>query len=575
MRLITTPVLAFGLSLASVVGGCSSARPPATSPSGASASAGSSQPLGLIGLPDGRRLDVTCIGSGNPVVVLDAGLGNTSDVWIPVADLVGSFATVCRYDRAGLGRSDPRPEPHGAASAVADLHALLQAANLPAPYVVVGASFGGLDVQLFARTYPADTAGVVLVDAIPPEWNAGLEALLTPAQVAERHAIPNGEPMTNDDLRASDAAVLAAPPFPPVKLVVLRHDIPFPGDAGWPTAKVEALWAGLQAGLAAASPDGVLIQARNAGHRIHQDQPALVADAIHAVVDPGLWPPGGPATLPVDVAFGSGAPPVGAGVISGYLIYSAPDGLRRATMDGTDSTLVVASDGMVVGEPSIDAAGRFLAYTRQPIRPAASGPHRDQPAELWVLDITNGTGTMVAPDAELPAVSPDGALIAFGREGHTWLVGRDGSGLHDLGEGGCAVWSPDGSRLAMCSRDDMVFVLRPSDGSRLPVFTGPGPYDPTAWLPDGDSLVLISARDGDGDGEIYLVGVDGSDLHRLTQAPGNQDAVAWTKAGLLVTSSLPGADVSDWFVVDPGTGSARAIPWMHGVPIPVAYLPGP
>jgi hypothetical protein len=71
------------------------------------------------------------------------------------------------------------------------------------------------------------------------------------------------------------------------------------------------------------------------------------------------------------------------------------------------------------------------------------------------------------------------------------------------------------------------------------------------------------------------VGVDGGNERRLTTAPGNQDAVAWTSAGLIVTSSLPDADVSDWFLVDPSTGEASVIQWMRGVPIPIAYRSGP
>jgi pimeloyl-ACP methyl ester carboxylesterase len=77
---------------------------------------------------------------------------------------------------------------------------------------VVGASFGGLDVQLFARRYPNETAGVVLVDAIAPGWDTQLVAILTPAQVAQRRAIPTGEDVAElSYFRAASAlAALAA-----------------------------------------------------------------------------------------------------------------------------------------------------------------------------------------------------------------------------------------------------------------------------------------------------------------------------------------------------------------------------
>ena len=171
-------------------------------------------PDGRIDIGGGRHLDISCRGSGSPVVVLDAGLGNEMDVWSAVTMRVAEFTTVCAYNRAGLGTSDLRPPPHGAASAVDDLHALLGAAGLPAPYVLVGASFGGLDAQLYARRYPDETAGVVLVDAIAPEWDRKLEAMLSPALVAERRAIPNGEDLTNEDIRASELGLLERPAVP-------------------------------------------------------------------------------------------------------------------------------------------------------------------------------------------------------------------------------------------------------------------------------------------------------------------------------------------------------------------------
>jgi alpha/beta hydrolase fold len=283
------------LVLASLLlGGCGTS--PTTAPSAAASLApvATSAALdGLVTLADGRKLDVHCTGSGGPVVMLIAGLGNlAADVWWQV-QLGLRDATLCAYDRAGLGESDPAPGPHGAGQAADDLHALLAAAHLPTPVIVVGASYGGLVAQLFARHWPAETLGVVLVDSLAPGWDAGLEdgSILSPAQIAARRAIPNGEPVTNDEIRASEAAITDAPPFPAVPLVVLHHGRPFPGEADWPTEKVEALWTRLQEGLAKDSPTSALLLASRSGHRIHQDQPALVIDAIEAIVDPSRWPP--------------------------------------------------------------------------------------------------------------------------------------------------------------------------------------------------------------------------------------------------------------------------------------------
>ena len=80
---------------------------------------------------------------------------------------------------------------------------------------------------------------------------------------------------------------------------------------------------------------------------------------------------------------------------------------------------------------------------------------------------------------------------------------------------------------------------------------------------------MFSTRDGNG--EVYLIDVDGTGERRLTNAPGNQLADTWTPAGLLVSSSLPDAEANDWFLVDPATGSPGAIDWLHGAPNPIAY----
>jgi pimeloyl-ACP methyl ester carboxylesterase len=78
---------------------------------------------------------------------------------------------VVSYDRAGLGWSDPAPKTQDAAQSAADLHAALQAAGVPGPYVVVGHSYGGLVVRAFADLYPEDVAGMALVDAShPDQW---------------------------------------------------------------------------------------------------------------------------------------------------------------------------------------------------------------------------------------------------------------------------------------------------------------------------------------------------------------------------------------------------------------------
>lgn len=128
-------------------------------------------PLGQRIEVGGRRLHLCSTGEGSPTVVLDSGLPGTCLSWWHVQPEVAKFARVVSYDRAGLGWSDPGPEPRTTERIVAELRELLAAANLPGPYVLVGHSFSGFTARLFAARYPDEVAGLVLVDPIyPREW---------------------------------------------------------------------------------------------------------------------------------------------------------------------------------------------------------------------------------------------------------------------------------------------------------------------------------------------------------------------------------------------------------------------
>jgi pimeloyl-ACP methyl ester carboxylesterase len=135
-----------------------------------SAAAGQGASVGSGKLIDvgGRRLYIECTGSGGPAVVLQAGLGASSSSWALIAPAVAATTTVCAYDRAGHGRSDEAGPQDGIALAT-DLHALLEGAGVPGPYILVGHSSGGPYVRVFATQYPDQVAGMVLLDAQPAD----------------------------------------------------------------------------------------------------------------------------------------------------------------------------------------------------------------------------------------------------------------------------------------------------------------------------------------------------------------------------------------------------------------------
>ena len=202
------------------------------------------------------------------------------------------------------------PQPRTTQDRVNDLHALLGAAAIPGPYVLVGHSAGGLVVRLFASEYPDEVVGMVLLDSTHEDVWLRFQEAMTPDQWAEFEALtvtnqdlldayPEAErwftaPLADDATTGQVRQARKDAPLRPMPLVVLAHGIPFADPfPGWPSDKMEGIMFALQQDLAQLVPDARLIIATESGHNIHQDQPELVIDAIQQVVaavrDPSGW----------------------------------------------------------------------------------------------------------------------------------------------------------------------------------------------------------------------------------------------------------------------------------------------
>jgi len=185
--------------------------------------------------------------------------------------------------------------PRTARDTVPDLHALLQAANVPGPYVLVGHSLGGLFVRLYASAYPDEVIGMVLVDATTEDVWLRFQAAMSPAQWAAFEG-PQFSLEPNDEYPAFerlDALAIAAQmrqtrvdtPLRPMPLAVLAHGIPFADPIpDWPTEVTEQIMLTSAQELATLVPNARFSIASQSGHNIHQDQPALVIEAIRQVV---------------------------------------------------------------------------------------------------------------------------------------------------------------------------------------------------------------------------------------------------------------------------------------------------
>lgn len=120
-------------------------------------------------LVNGRHMHLFCSGSGSPTLLLEAGAHGDWLNWQKVQPQLSTITRVCSYDRAGHGWSQPRSGVRDAVAIANELHALLEAASIRGPIVLVGFSAGGLYVREFFKQFPHDVVGMALLDSSSPE----------------------------------------------------------------------------------------------------------------------------------------------------------------------------------------------------------------------------------------------------------------------------------------------------------------------------------------------------------------------------------------------------------------------
>ncbi len=212
----------------------------------------------------------------NPPVVLVSSLGDPASYWRQVISQLTQGSRVISYDRPGIGASPPRPAPNPPLSYsrfAAELAALLDHLGVSSPAVLVGHSVGSLIIRVFAGAYPGRVAGMVHVDGSVPRL------FLWPG--ADSAVDGEGPGATQVDAAAGEREVTRAI-LPRVPSIVLART-PGRWHAPPPDPQIDAVWQHAQADLAAQA-GSALIVARNAGHRIPEDAPGLVAFAVDQVV---------------------------------------------------------------------------------------------------------------------------------------------------------------------------------------------------------------------------------------------------------------------------------------------------
>lgn len=231
-------------------------------------------------LADSVRHHVRIEGHGRPTVVFESGLGDTLDAWQSVqASIAANCARTISYNRAGYAGSSPMRGVRDARTIVAELREELRRRNIPPPYVLVGHSLGGLYMQYFARRYPDEVTGLLLVDST--HWNQQLPRT-SPARDSDAQygqVVVFMSFIARRELADSALAgeqVHSSPLAKHVPTIVLSSTGALLGET--PATRVSA--ARLQEDLVADFPGARQLRVDRSGHYIQKDRPDIVIDAV-------------------------------------------------------------------------------------------------------------------------------------------------------------------------------------------------------------------------------------------------------------------------------------------------------
>jgi pimeloyl-ACP methyl ester carboxylesterase len=226
------------------------------------------------------RIEFSETGRGEPPVVFEAGTGNYKEIWNTVFPVIAAQNLVFAYDRPGIGRSDGTSEARDGMTIIEDLRTILRGRELRPPYVLVGYSAGGLYMQLYARRYPAEVAGLVLVDPTHPAQFEGEGAMSQRSawvNLVVDAALSGAQKAEFDALDATGRQVLASPPLPPGLPVVI---IVAPEKSG---SRLAAFDNAKRADFARLYPSAE-IRVVGGGHGVPQSDPQAVIAAIRDVL---------------------------------------------------------------------------------------------------------------------------------------------------------------------------------------------------------------------------------------------------------------------------------------------------
>lgn len=230
----------------------------------------------------GHGLQLLVGGQGSPAVIFEGGFGTGIGSWSTVQKDVAAFAQTVSYDRAGIGQSDPGPKPRSAKQIATELHKALEKSGVKPPYVMVGHSFGGIYVRVFADMYPKEVVGMVLIDPSQESFNDWLKKNEPDRLKAAQSNIAKASEGVQVEFAAVDASyeqarVAKVPAGIPVTILSAAKDETLPAEA-------QRVWIEKHKEWAATIPGSKHIVLEKTTHFIQVQQPALVLDTIKQVL---------------------------------------------------------------------------------------------------------------------------------------------------------------------------------------------------------------------------------------------------------------------------------------------------
>lgn len=232
-----------------------------------------------------RELYISCTGESAASVILEAGEGVPSGAMESIRSVYSAEIRVCSYDRANMGKSGDAPTPRAADDITADLHGLLEAAEVPGPYVLVGHSAGGMFVQAYARRYSDDVAGVVAMNPVPPwePWSKEGFQEMTPQERQEETDYFRGANNESLDYRASSEQLATLPPPKKIPFHLLISTVAQCDSPDDICARTYPAYESIMRDVSKEWPEGRFTQTQ-AGHEIYLSDLAAVRAALDDVL---------------------------------------------------------------------------------------------------------------------------------------------------------------------------------------------------------------------------------------------------------------------------------------------------